>query len=405
MTKIEWTDKSLNHIAGCTKLSAGRKFCYSEKMSVRQAGMEKKRIREGRNDIKPHYSNVITAGRFNGKIHIRADWDRLMKPLEWKKPKMVFVNSMADTFHPDVPDEYIDSLWLMMALCSSIQKYRYPDGEQEPVGEPYGHCFQVLTKRPERMQKYLTERCLSEIIQDATDKLFGEGMGEWHDWVNWNIENHEVLPNVWPGVSVENQKAADERIPFLLRTPAAVRFVSAEPLLDAIEFHKWINLPMNIHGDFPFGHHLIADAGIHKVYLNPQGARSVMVDDESLGIKPGECDDLGLGIDWLIMGAESGPKARPFDMDWARLVKNQCVEAGVPFFLKQRNGWVKREVPKDGSVFCDLTRRFLSYGEAEFYWKRHKSAVDENGKRITKFSMPKLDGQIWDQYPEIWRPK
>ncbi|MCK4640417.1 MAG: phage Gp37/Gp68 family protein [Candidatus Marinimicrobia bacterium] len=394
MTKIEWTDKSLNHIAGCTKKSEGCLNCYSEKMSVRQAGMEKKRIREGRNDIEPHYANVITAGRFNNHIHVRADWDRLMKPLQWKKPKMIFVNSMADTFHPDVPDEYIDSLWLMMALCSSIQRYKN-DNMDEPVGEPHGHCFQILTKRPERMQKYLTERCLSEIIQDATDKLFGEGMGEWEDWVHWNIENHKVLPNVWLGVSVENQKTADERIPWLLKTPASVRFISAEPLLEYINF-------INLKGKKD-SNTLSIDATIGKVIHNDFTFTSEKINK----------------LDQIIVGGESGSNARPMHPDWVRSIRDQCEKAGIAFFFKQWGAWCPGKATGEDCEHFKNSYRFPNgeivslprYGNHECYqWKTGEFKKWATGELVSFKTGKKkagnvLDGKIYEEYPEIWRPK
>ncbi len=215
-------------------------------------------------------------------------------------------------------------------------------------------------------------------IQDAADKTFGTGMGEWFDWAHGNTENRKVLPNVWLGVSTENQQAADERIPLILKTPAAVRFISYEPALEKVNFDEFLRCPKCSYTQ--------RDAGINMDHHLCEGK----IPDR---------------IHQIIIGAESGPKARPFDMDWARSVRDQCKMAGVPFFFKQRNGWIKREIPKGEDVFCYLAKQFLSHGDAEFYWTKYKSAVDENGKKITKFSMPKLDGQIWDQYPEIWRPK
>ena len=219
-SRIEWTDATWNPVTGCTKVSAGCKNCYAERLFPR--------VYPGRKftDIQIHH-------------------DRLDQPLKWKKPRRVFVNSMSDLFHEDVPFGFIDEVFMAMAASER-------------------HIFQILTKRPERMVDYFAS------FDDLTRR--------------------DVLVNVWLGVSVENQDTLRDRLPLLWQVPAAKKFISCEPLLDAIRC-RWSD------------------------------------------------------IDWVIVGGESGPKARPMDPEWARSIRDQCKEAGVPFFMKQMSG--RAPIPDD----------------------------------------------------------
>ena len=249
-TSIEWTDKVWNPVTGCTKVSAGCKNCYAERMMGRNLpGMTQK------------FTDVV------------CHPERLEAPLHWRKPSRIFVNSMSDLFHKDVPDEFIVSVFAIAAIC-------------------HRHIFQILTKRPERMP-----RLIPKTLGDAADWLEGaveKMLGEYAALANW------PLPNVWLGVSVENQETADERIPLLLQTPAAVRFVSYEPALGPVDFSPWL------HKRFP--------STMHKGQLER--------------------------IDQIICGGESGPGARPMHPEWARSVRDQCKAAGVPFFFKQWGEWL-----------------------------------------------------------------
>ncbi|MCC2097998.1 MAG: phage Gp37/Gp68 family protein, partial [Hyphomicrobiales bacterium] len=212
------------------------------------------------------------------------------------KPRMIFVNSTSDLFHENVPDEWIDRIFAVMALSPQ-------------------HTFQVLTKRAKRMRKYLNRPDHAEQIDRAMDDV---APAHWHrrelqDFANAN----DVLPNVWLGVSAERQKEADERVPDLLATPAAVRFVSAEPLLGPIDF---TNIADNSDADdFTRVNALNGDEGI---YLRRIG---------------------GLRLDWVIVGGESGKDARPMHPDWARQIRDDCEQAGVPFFFKQWGEWLPGE--------------------------------------------------------------
>lgn len=294
MTNIEWTDATWNPVTGCTKVSAGCRNCYAETVADRFWGKQ--------------YGTVD--GERRRFTDVWTHPERLDEPLRWRKPRRVFVNSMSDLFHEAVPDEFIDRVFAVMAISNYVGRCRARDCQHEPcesVDKPLAHSFQVLTKRPDRMRVYVRTPGRIDAVAEAAGML-----GNWYigdgalDAMSW------PLPNVWLGVSAENQETADERIPILLDTPAAVRFVSAEPLLGPINFR---DLPMPKTGPFARG----ADR------FDP--------------LHPG----WSTHIDWIITGGESGPKARPCDVVWIRRIVDQCRDAGVPVFVKQlgaqpRNG-------------------------------------------------------------------
>jgi len=212
--------------------------------------------------------------RWTGRVELIPE--KLDEPLRWRKPQRVFVNSMSDLFHEALPDEAIDRVFAVMAMCER-------------------QTFQILTKRPRGMRDYFTE---SDRIYEIEQRMYELGGPEDATTIiRW------PLPNVWLGVSVEDQATADERIPLLLQTPAAVRFVSYEPALGPVSFRwaKWDD------------------------WKTPDGSRREVV---------GHLDGMR-GLSWVIVGGESGPGARPFDLAWARSVLRQCREAGVPAFIKQ----------------------------------------------------------------------
>lgn len=268
-TEIQWTDATWNPTTGCTKVSPGCANCYIERT--------------------PPFR--IAGRKFDGKGHIPLvlNESRLDAPLRRRKPTKYFVNSLSDLFHEDVPDAFIDKVFAVMALAKQ-------------------HTFQVLTKRADRMRDYCSKR--------PPGVLFSGQKWHWIAGVHFDRPDLQPwpLPNVWLGVSVENQRFSDERIPLLLQTPAAVRFISAEPLLGPVELDEaW--LPR-----FDFR----PTYGYYRTFLKAQGI-------ESDG-KPVRMRD---GLDWVIVGGESGKGARPFDVDWARSIVQQCQAAGVPVFVKQ----------------------------------------------------------------------
>ena len=264
-SNIEWTDATWTTITGCARVSPGCANCYAERMTAT-------RLRE-----QPKYKGlaVITpAGEQHWTGEIRLHESELATPLSWLKPRMVFVNSMSDTFHNDVPKYFLDRLFSFMARCSQ-------------------HTFQVLTKRAERMRDYMQSNL---VAPPPNVWLCGA-----------------PPPNVWLGVSVEDQKRADQRIPLLLQTPASVRFLSVEPLLSPIE----LNVPAYV------------ESGTWGMTVGPKCG---------LTARPWS----PATVDWVIVGGESGPGARPCKVEWIRSVVQQCKAANVPCFVKQLGSALRR---------------------------------------------------------------
>lgn len=255
MTTIEWTDRVWNPVTGCTKVSAGCKHCYAE-------GIANRRL--------PH-------GGFKDRefTEVRCHPERLSLPLSWRKPQRVFVNSMSDLFHEDVPTDFIDQVFAVMSLCPQ-------------------HTFQVLTKRPDHMMVYLQDQWTGFRQRTA--------MMEIKPALSHHLEY--PLRNVWLGVSVEDQATADERIPLLLQTPAALRFISYEPALGPVNFARWLDKPWCPTHDWAGGF-CVQDCGDWRQ------------------------------LNLIIVGGESGPGARAFDVQWARSTVAQCKDAGVAVFVKQ----------------------------------------------------------------------
>lgn len=240
-TGIEWTESTWNPVRGCSRTSEGCRNCYAELVAARFSGpgLPYKGV-----------ARMTPSGpRWTGDLRLIER--HLEDPIRWQRPRMIFVNSMSDLFHEKMPFDWIQAVFDVI--------FRAPR-----------HTYQILTKRADVMAKKL--RFVRTPI----------GM-KWEDGPN---------PNVWIGVSVEDQENAEARIPRLIETPAAVRFLSVEPLLGRVDLSKWLAPRLLNRGSVP-------------------------------------------GIDWVIVGCESGADARPMDMDWARAVRDQCLEAKVPFFLKQ----------------------------------------------------------------------
>lgn len=303
-TKIEWTDATWSPVSGCSKVSPGCAHCYAERVSHRFGFTSQPWTPEHAAE------NVV--------LHP----DRLDQPLRWRKPRRIFVNSMSDLFHDAVPDEFIDRVFATMAICGA-QRHTCRAGERCTHDEEPGcwqngggkenpkHTFQILTKRPDRMRAYLTSADRWSRIQEVgNDPEWSVG---WDDPYELIQSMGWPLPNVWLGVSAENQHFADERIPLLLETPAAVRFVSAEPLLGPVNL-------TNITADTEGGPEQwnVLDKAEAAEALVPYAPNT--------------------SVDWVICGGESGPNARPMQLDWARSLRDQCQEAGVPYFLKQMGG-------------------------------------------------------------------
>lgn len=260
-TAIEWTDETWNPVTGCDKVSPGCDHCYAEGIANRFAGTK----------------------AFPNGFAVTLHPERLTAPLHWRKPRRVFVNSMSDLFHARIPDDYIAQVFASMALSQQ-------------------HTFQILTKRHGRVRSLLNSAEFWASVGPHMSALIGAPT---------QIDSARALPNVWLGVSVEDQKRADLRIPALMETPAAVRFLSMEPLLGPVDITPWL------HQDEP-----------------------------------------QVSLDWVIVGGESGPHARPMDPAWVRSLRDQCDASGEAFFFKQ--------------------------------W----------GGRTSKANGRELDGRTWSEYPE-----
>lgn len=314
-TGIEWTDATWNPVTGCAKVSAGCKHCYAER-------------NWGRLQHLPAY-----AGR--DFTDVRTHADRLDQPIRWAKRRMIFVNSMSDLFHPSVPDSFIDSVFGVMWACL------YGRNEQD------GHIFQVLTKRADRMRDYMRADRREAWAKAAVHHGGGIDPDGIYDQV---LSFEGPHPRIWLGVSVEDQAAADERIPMLLQTPAAVRWISAEPLLGPVSLRLE-----------RLGHW------------------------NALAIKSNQ-PWATTRLHWVVVGGESGPKARPMRPEWARSLRDQCASGGVPFFFKQWGEWLPSDA-EDQPVYRGEHRHL---GE---HWHAFKIGKKLAGRL--------LDGALHDGYPAL----
>ena len=409
-TKIEWTDATWNPIRArridrtgaepverigwhCEKVSAGCDNCYAQGINLRLG-------------TKLPFKPGHLAPR--GDVELFLDEKMLLAPLRWKKPRRIFVNSMTDSFGRFVTDDMLDRIFALMALS------------------PH-HTYQVLTKRPERLRAYMTatedhdrhitidetgrsfrtpkvrHRVQSEMC-DLFPKVSPVALNAASDWQDAHFPEGDgflrcwPLPNVWLGTSIEDQTTANERIPHLLATPAAVRFVSAEPLLG----------PVDIAGPRHGGQFCDVHCGI---ICNASG-------DE-------ECPKHALPrLDWVIAGGESGPNARPMHPDWPRDLRDQCIAAGVAFHFKQWGEWgagsvlmttgeqVFRAFP-DFQTWVNKASTWVNGGACLDAFGRHCKigadfirARDEQSFPVTivhrvgkKAAGRLLDGRTWDQMP------
>lgn len=312
MTHIEWTDRTWNPVVGCNKVSQGCKNCYAEIMHKRLTGMGQAK-----------YSEPFSV--------VRCFESALMEPSTWpKKPSLVFVNSMADLFHENVPFEFINAVFTVIA--------------DAPL-----HVFQILTKRPERMVEFYAWK----------KSRFG---------IPWRPSS-----NVWLGVSVEDQENANLRIPLLLLCDAEVRFLSCEPLLGPVDLQE-IQLPKEYDlGGSPF--HINCLTGMDDEHFYSRHAK----------------------IDWVIVGGESGHKARPMHIAWVRRIQEDCEANGIPFFFKQWGNWAPMEFGKVAPY-----RNFGHWDSGGFFVEGEISRNDKfiMGKFDKKKSGRFLDGKTYDEKPQ-----
>lgn len=316
-TSIEWTDKTWNPVRGCSRVSEGCRNCYAERVAGRFSGPGQPY--EGLVTVSsrhPQTGAATTGVRPKWTGEVRFVPEHLADPLRWRKPRRVFVNSMSDLFHEKLSDQDIEGVFAVMALAQR-------------------HTFQILTKRPERMRDWFSSRTGPRAMNVRGRAFTDHGRDSCTTW---------PLPNVWLGVSVEDQGTADERIPLLLDTPAAVRFVSYEPALGPVDFRSYL------------------------------GACNCSVEcEEGAGMHAGSCPATRPRIDWVIAGSESGPGARPAELQWFRDARDQCAAAGVSFFFKQ---WV-------GDKY--------SAGEVA------RDRIERRGR--VKVSLPVLDGRQHMEWP------
>lgn len=322
---IEWTDATWNPVTGCTKVSAGCDHCYAETIARRFAGTK----------------------AFPNGFAVTLHPERLSAPEGWVAPRRVFVNSMSDLFHRDVPDEFIALVFAVMAGTAR-------------------HTYQVLTKRPARMRALLSSPAFrAEVLTwlrhwgDEDDTRF-EDIADKVEAGNW------PLANVWLGVSIEDQHWADIRIPALIDTPAAVRFLSCEPLLGPVDLNGWLTC----------GHDAMSGANQDNLWRCDNCSALIREEPDPHGtiesLATGATFSLsqissGNTIDWVIAGGESGPGARPMHPNWARGLRDQCQAARVPYFFKQ--------------------------------WGTHTWNKGQP-RRVGKHAAGRvLDGRTWDEYP------
>ncbi|MEV5033642.1 phage Gp37/Gp68 family protein [Sphingobium sp. LMC3-1-1.1] len=295
-TRIEWTDATVNAINGCSVLSPGCTNCYA----MRLAGTR----------LKHHPSRAgLTIDSKAGPVwngEVRLNEDQLLQPLRWAKPRRIFWNAHGDMFHPAVPDEWIDRCFAVMAMTPQ-------------------HIHQVLTKRAERMRAYMERACgriadtIISMRRHRGERVITVPLDHVRPGASW-----WPLPNVWLGVSVEDQARALTRIPDLLATPAAVRWLSCEPLLGPIYLTDIADGGSTVLDPECWG-----DCNCSRLFGYDPGCR-----------RAGGDGTLTRKIDWVVAGGESGPDARPMHPAWTRTLRDDCAQADVPFFFKQWGSWI-----------------------------------------------------------------
>ncbi len=346
-SKIEWTDASWPVTVGCDHVSEGCDHCYAATLT------------SGRLAHQPVYAGLAENGRFNGTVRClpeRLDW-----PLRWRKPRRIFVCSMADLFHEAVPDEFIVRVWVTMALAGQ-------------------HTFQVLTKRHGRLRSLLNSPAFRSAYDARLDQELGDltrfGTPRARDWAE-SYRSEWPLPNVWLGVSVENQKWADTRVPALCDTPAAVRFLSCEPLIGPVDLSAWM----------PPGIATWRCGGCHRFYSDPWQDHCQGCGREGYwcGSHTGNGRPNAQPLGWVIAGGESGAGARSAPPAWFRTLRDQCGAAGVPFFFKQwgAHRWIAH------SVYDEATQCWVDRGI-------------EPQRVSKKLAGRELDGRTWDEYPRVY---
>ncbi|MDR6771810.1 phage Gp37/Gp68 family protein [Azospirillum sp. BE72] len=338
VSKIEWTDATFNPWIGCTAVSPACDHCYAEALSKARLG-----VAWGKGEPRRRTSNG------NWKLPLR--WNR--KAEREGRRLRVFSASLADVFDAEVPDAWRDELFALIAATPNLD-------------------WLLLTKRPKVMRDYadLAWRCGEHWLADQ----LGTPAVQW------------PLPNVWLGTTVENQAMAEARIPHLLATPAAVRFLSMEPLLGPVDLTRVLI------GESP----AVFDGqpAITKARFTINALAGV----QSFGWP---------GIDWVITGGESGPGARPSHPDWLRSIRDQCAAAGVAFFFKQWGEWAPGECVLHTATRTEQTAELINeewrFGSLSPQASQEMHRDDEPDLyRVGKKAAGRwLDGLTWDEVPEV----
>jgi len=326
----KWWTEAWNPVVGCTPASAGCDNCYAKRLhdQRRASLLAGKRIPDC---YRQPFEEVTCIPK------------RLDKPFSWHKPRRMFVNSMSDLFHPDVPDEFLDEVFAVMAMRPQ-------------------HTFMVLTKRAEAMREYIAQRSGQEWrdhLAGVAREHFGSDVAECqvHNAIGDVLAAHMnvgwPMRNIWLGVTAENQEQADRRIPVLLDTPAAKRFVSIEPMLWPVDLGRYLR------PGGPSCPHVDSEDGTcsHDDAMTPE-------------CHPGSDCPMrnGRHLDWVICGGETGNGARPVDPSWPRTLRDQCQATSVPFYFKQWGDLVWTPVPagiqKGKAVFCHFRKNFIGLDDS-----------------------------------------
>lgn len=356
-TSISWCDYTWNPIRGCTPVSPGCENCYAKRVGQRFG---------------------LAADCWDGKVELVRS--AMHKPLHWKDPGLVFLASMGDVFHDAIPDSYRMEIWRVMGMAPK-------------------HLFLVLTKRPERMLEWLKRwadvedpvldfkatRGPEEIrayYKSQRALLFADMIEAWgkppngaayplYDWAEGIRYWPAALPNIWLGVTAENQEQADKRVPLLLQAPAAGRFVSVEPMLgpvglDALPDGSWYDREGATRYNALMGEAWYGDTGEHGLSGGPK-------------------------IDWLVCGGESGPKARPMELAWARGLRDECITGSTPFHFKAWGEWAPAVLHIGGRSYYpgrDPRERGL------------ESFCPPMAREGKKYAGRLLDGREWNDRPK-----
>ncbi len=322
-TKISWSDATANVINGCSLASPGCTNCYAMGQAHRFP------VRQG--------LTMHTKGGMVWTGEVKFHEPALIQVLRWSAPRMIFWNAHGDMFHENVPDEWIDRCFAAMALT------------------PH-HKHQVLTKRSARMREYFRDH--------GTLTRIATAMCGFPGGADLSMSLALPLSNVWLGVSVEDQKRADERIPDLLGTPAAVRWLSCEPLLGPVDLTR-------------------VQAKYWQFSALDQRPWEPLMG--AIGSGPDEPYPI---LDWIVAGGESGHKARAMNPAWARTLRDQCAAAGVPFHFKQWGTWVtEKQSPQD--IVLPGTSMLLHGPKADSYYKVGKKAAGRDLDGVTHDAFPK----------------